>query len=739
MTLQYHARITADGRQAQAAIRETKGAVDGLSGGLDRVQSEGRAAGASLDALATDATQARAALNATAAAARGVNQTHVLAAGSVGNLTAQFNDVGVMMAAGQNPLQLALQQGTQITQVLGPMGAGQAVRALGTAFMSLLSPINLVTIGGIAAGAALVQWLTRSSEEAGGLVEAIGAVEEKLANLQRSNAVMLSGAGSEERFDLLRAIEAQEKVVASAQDAMRRVQGARDLVQRGVQNNLRDAEAELASLKEMLVALDEAVALNSDLEAVQDRVTDSLRDGLSALIETSVARQAAQDEALGLLDTLREENALREVALSHGENSIEYANARADAERRAFEEMLETLDVSEQLKDELRLAFEEGLALSQVDVASSIRAGATEAERLANALGIALSTALELANATPQMQDEDAVMGQAVLQNAAGRAGQRAAVDNFRRLTTARTRRAGRSGSGARAARAERDEVAELIARYKDELSILRETDPVQKEMLRNRDALKNASAAERAEIEELILLRQSETRAVEDAKDKYDLLSDTLLDVVPDLTKGGDAAAQAWERLGDTLQRVAWEAILLGEGPLASLMWGNSGGGSSGIGGLAGALFGAIFPGAAARLPGRKDGGMIFGDGGSRDDRQLVLMSPGEMAINAAATARHRGLLEAINAGAPLPGLANGGSLGGSSTMGWGSTTLIVEPPAGVPLGARMQEERQPDGQRLQRLVLSEAVANGMAARDGQAQRFLSDGYGLTRRGALR
>lgn len=89
-----------------------------------------------------------------------------LAAGSLGNLTAQFNDIGVMLAAGQNSLQLALQQGTQITQVIGPMGAAGAVKALGGAFLGLLSPVNLVTIGTIAAGAALFGWLTDAGDEA---------------------------------------------------------------------------------------------------------------------------------------------------------------------------------------------------------------------------------------------------------------------------------------------------------------------------------------------------------------------------------------------------------------------------------------------------------------------------------------------------------------------------------------------------------------------------------------------
>lgn len=80
------------------------------------------------------------------------------------NLAAQFNDIGVMLASGQSPLLLAIQQGTQISQVLGPMRAGAAVTALRTALMSLLSPVTLITVGSIAAGAALVQWLMSAND-----------------------------------------------------------------------------------------------------------------------------------------------------------------------------------------------------------------------------------------------------------------------------------------------------------------------------------------------------------------------------------------------------------------------------------------------------------------------------------------------------------------------------------------------------------------------------------------------
>lgn len=106
-----------------------------------------------------------------------------MAAGSVANLTAQFNDIGVMLAAGQNPLQLALQQGTQITQVFRG-GAANAVAMLKQAFIGLLSPLNLITIGVIAAGGFIVQWFTSGGEEVKTFSDNLDEAADKLKQIE---------------------------------------------------------------------------------------------------------------------------------------------------------------------------------------------------------------------------------------------------------------------------------------------------------------------------------------------------------------------------------------------------------------------------------------------------------------------------------------------------------------------------------------------------------------------------
>lgn len=91
------------------------------------------------------------------------------------NIAAQFQDIGVTTAMGMNPLQIALQQGTQLSAVFNEMRmAGQGLGAtLFAAFTSIINPISLVTIGVIAAGAATLQWLGSLNREAPDADEAL--------------------------------------------------------------------------------------------------------------------------------------------------------------------------------------------------------------------------------------------------------------------------------------------------------------------------------------------------------------------------------------------------------------------------------------------------------------------------------------------------------------------------------------------------------------------------------------
>lgn len=71
------------------------------------------------------------------------------------NIAAQFQDIGVTAAMGMNPLQIALQQGTQLSSVLAT--SEKPLESLLSGFGSLFSMTSLVTIGVVGLGAAAIQ------------------------------------------------------------------------------------------------------------------------------------------------------------------------------------------------------------------------------------------------------------------------------------------------------------------------------------------------------------------------------------------------------------------------------------------------------------------------------------------------------------------------------------------------------------------------------------------------------
>lgn len=66
----------------------------------------------------------------------------------VANLSYQLNDIAVMVASGQSPFMLLMQQGMQIGQIVGPYGLAGGVKALGSGILQfLINPVNLAVVG----------------------------------------------------------------------------------------------------------------------------------------------------------------------------------------------------------------------------------------------------------------------------------------------------------------------------------------------------------------------------------------------------------------------------------------------------------------------------------------------------------------------------------------------------------------------------------------------------------------
>ncbi|MFD1749451.1 phage tail length tape measure family protein [Salipiger marinus] len=818
------ARTGAAGEALRETGREaarTGGLLDRLRGGFDRVRQVG------VDAF-----------NRLRGGAQGAGDSTQIAAGTVGNLTSQLFDIGVMLQAGQNPLVLATQQGSQIAQVLGPMGARGAVIGLGRAFLSLLSPVTLITMGTIAAGAAMTSWLTSASEEAQslddvlqGLGESIdgfrdlsdmsledmrarwGTVTEEVRQLHREMQAAARDQMMAEATASVRTLQADMKplevrqmfggavgvgpaemtrdrtynriveglsIVGSAASIEEQIDALRDM-QALLRSNVGGTAEQVSQQKALLATTNEVLDRLLQVKAASEAIPPSIRDQADAAAQAYLARQQELETARQMLLDQQEQNALQAAALRFGEDSVDYAEAQAEASRRALEARLEELPVAEDLKDQIREALELNIRLSQIDIASGIRDGANAASVLAGNLSAAIAELDTLqarataaagsearraqirldtvgdpvaragAMAVQDLRDELPMGGYELI--AGGRASElKAAEDQVRRRAEeaaaleeqadaadaawrklqAGLNGGGRSGvrnggaSGSRATRQERDGVADLIATQRAELEILRELDPVQKELIRNREVLAEATEAERQAVAGIIAERQAEQAAVSLAREQYDAFRSVGFDAITGLARGGDEAAAAISRLGDAIYDAAMKALLLGEGPLAGLLGG-------GEGGLLGMLFSAIAPGSpaapAAAIPANADGGMQYFPGGSRADKGLSWLSSGEFVVNANATARHRALLEAINAGGmpPLAAFAQGGAVGpvGAAMLPQNpQITFIDQSGRGVDVKT---EERLEGGRRQMRFVLSDAVADAMTTPGGRARSTLA------------
>lgn len=108
------------------------------------------------------------------------------------NIAAQFQDIAVTSAMGMSPLQIALQQGTQLAAVMGTMERPAA--GLLAAFTSILSPVALMTIAVTGLTAASIQYFT-SAESGAKTVETLLQEEEEALKRVRD----LWGEAAEQR------------------------------------------------------------------------------------------------------------------------------------------------------------------------------------------------------------------------------------------------------------------------------------------------------------------------------------------------------------------------------------------------------------------------------------------------------------------------------------------------------------------------------------------------------------
>ncbi len=641
MTFKVYGEIEIDGKAARVEIKGVDEALEKAARGADKFSFSGKGAATSANQLKGETT---------------------LAAGSVANLGAQFNDIGVMLAAGQNPLQLAIQQGTQITQVFGNAGAASRVAMLKQALASVISPVNLVTIGVIAGGAALAQWglgMINAGEKTQTFEETLDALEQALVDYrQAAEIAMLGTADLEERFGtasagLRTSLQVLEDIARSkAQQAIdKTAQSLSDLFEIRGDGDQRAALADFFDVNIGLAFTDAQRAARAEAR----QLTAEFRN-----------QQIELKQANGDLDA---QIAILSRMLSTTEELVEAKDGISTAEEQIIKQIAETLAKMEQQRAKVEEV--EAAARGVIHAVLEIGTG------IGTAIGPTDDLIGRMSTLADKAWDAAAGFGAYVRQQGQTVAGMNGGPDAARfgvmdemtptglrrddivsqftlpaRRTPARTTGT-RSGGSASAANAERDAVDDLVRSLQEQLDLVRETDPVQKEMIRNRETLKAATDAEKQSVEQLIASRISEEAAIERASDNAEAFKEIAWEGLDGVLFRSENAADAVSNLADMLAKAAAQSLFLGTGPLAGLF------GTKDSGGLLGMLGTALFPGAP-----KADGGMIYGPGGPRDDVVLTPTSAGEFVVNARATAQNRALLEYINGGGLVgnQGFATGG-----------------------------------------------------------------------------
>lgn len=244
-----------------------------------------------------------------------------------------------------------------------------------------------------------------------------------------------------------------------------------------------------------------------------------------------------------------------------------------------------------------------------------------------------------------------------------------------------------------------------------------------------------------------LVAAKDADARKSEETKEKNQELADEIATykgeisaLFDNLKPGGDGIAGFWDDLTsmilDKLWTLAFDPVWNYLAQLMQGMFSGLGGGSGllsvgasalGIGGKAdgGEIDGYAGGGALARP--RRAAGQLTGTGGKRQDNLLFWGSSGEFMQPAAAVDFYGvEFMEAIR-NRRLPKFATGGSLGGGAAPGRpGAFQFNQQIIDKVGVKVTSEEQTLPDGSRLQRLVLSEAVNEAMTTPGGAANRTL-------------
>lgn len=205
--------------------------------------------------------------------------------GQVGNLSAQFGDIAVQLAGGQSPFQIALQQGLQLTGIFGNAGLGAVVRGLGSAFLSLVSPLNLITLATIALGGYALQYF----------MQLVNGGEQAKLSLDEQNKLIRSIADGWAAN--IPAVQAYVAALDQAQQAQEAAAASQILTANATKDNkaaIENLNVEFADLLDKLNTVDNTNPVIAELTNAFSTLRAHVADGTATQEDFNAVLDAAQ-------------------------------------------------------------------------------------------------------------------------------------------------------------------------------------------------------------------------------------------------------------------------------------------------------------------------------------------------------------------------------------------------------------------------------------------------------------
>lgn len=481
------------------------------------------------------------------------------------NIAAQFQDIAVTSAMGMSPIQIALQQGTQLSAAFGSAGAAGSVRMLGAALTSLVSPVSLITLGLTAAAALAIQYFTNWSS-------ASQDSEESL----KKQADLIKGVASKwgEALPALKAYNDEIQRTQDMQAAIEAAAAAGSQQYTGARSSIGDVNVDITDL---ILRLQD---MNADSGAISE-----LQHAFSDLQEKIQDSTAAGDDAR------RVQGEIADLAISTGiPTIIEYAAQ--------FQDLAKRLDEASEKAAKYR---EEAALLA--------------AQQKLNPLN-----PLDGFNRTP-FQTEEQIQFDRQERERKQREAEEGGIgipiptprpNDIERLDM---QPEGPSGKSYLQTQQERIENLRL------EMHLIGESDAVRAKMIAQLQAEQqirqlgidqhgaeaNAIRANSAEITNYSQQLQDLAEAQAGVNERAQFFGDLTLGVFDDLASGADGLEKALKRIVNSLADAVLQAVLLGQGPLAGL-FGTAPSGGASVGGLFGDLFGGGSKGSPAAPFGAPD-----------------------------------------------------------------------------------------------------------------------------------